>query len=86
MKILVVDDDPQILDAVTVGLQLQWQDATVLSASDGEQGCGGQDAYQDRLLALIFGKAGGGEADNDRVIAGKHQIDHHDLEKSCEGL
>ncbi|HEY7062057.1 MAG TPA: response regulator transcription factor [Chloroflexota bacterium] len=38
MKILVVDDDPQILDAVTVGLQLQWQDATVLSASDGEQG------------------------------------------------
>ena len=38
MKILVVDDDPQILDAVTVGLQLQWQDATVLAASDGEQG------------------------------------------------
>src|SRR5438067_1442323 len=38
MKILVVDDDPQILDAVTVGIQLQWHDATVLSASDGEQG------------------------------------------------
>jgi two-component system, OmpR family, KDP operon response regulator KdpE len=38
VKILVVDDDPQILDAVTVGLQLQWQDATVLAASDGEQG------------------------------------------------
>ncbi len=38
MKILVVDDDPQILDAVTVGIQLQWQDATVLAASDGEQG------------------------------------------------
>jgi two-component system KDP operon response regulator KdpE len=38
MKILVVDDDPQILDAVTVGLQLQWQDAEVLSATDGEQG------------------------------------------------
>jgi DNA-binding response OmpR family regulator len=38
MKILVVDDDPQILDALTVGMQLQWQDAEVLSASDGEQG------------------------------------------------
>ncbi len=38
MKILVVDDDPQILDAVTVGLQLQWQDATVLAATDGEHG------------------------------------------------
>jgi DNA-binding response OmpR family regulator len=38
MKILVVDDDPQILDALMVGLQLQWQDAEVFSASDGEKG------------------------------------------------
>jgi DNA-binding response OmpR family regulator len=33
-----VDDDPQILDAVTVGLQLQWQDSTVIPARDGEAG------------------------------------------------
>jgi DNA-binding response OmpR family regulator len=38
MKILVVDDDPHILDALTVGLQLQWQDATVLPAQNGEAG------------------------------------------------
>jgi DNA-binding response OmpR family regulator len=38
MKILVVDDDPQILDALTVGIQLQWQDSQVIPASDGEQG------------------------------------------------
>lgn len=38
MKILVVDDDPQILDAVTIGFQLQWQDATVIPATDGETG------------------------------------------------
>ncbi|HLI25916.1 MAG TPA: response regulator transcription factor [Chloroflexota bacterium] len=38
MKILVVDDDPHILDAVTVGFQLQWQDCEVLAATDGEQG------------------------------------------------
>ncbi|MCC7106467.1 MAG: response regulator transcription factor [Chloroflexi bacterium] len=38
MKILVVDDDRQILDALTVGFQLQWQDAAVHSASDGESG------------------------------------------------
>jgi DNA-binding response OmpR family regulator len=38
MKILVVDDDPEILDALTVGMQLQWQEAEVLSARDGEQG------------------------------------------------
>src|SRR5438067_910695 len=38
MKILVVDDDPQILDAVSIGFQLQWQDCTVIPASDGEAG------------------------------------------------
>lgn len=38
MKILIVDDDPQIRDALTVGFQLQWQDATVVCASDGWAG------------------------------------------------
>jgi DNA-binding response OmpR family regulator len=38
MKILVVDDDQQILEAVTVGIQLQWQDSTVIGAGDGEAG------------------------------------------------
>src|SRR6266571_2632654 len=38
MKILVVDDDQQILEAVMVGFQLQWQDSTVVAASDGEAG------------------------------------------------
>ncbi len=38
MKILVVDDDEQILDAVTVGFQLQWQDCAVVAATDGERG------------------------------------------------
>ncbi len=36
MKILIADDDPQILDALTVGFQLQWQEATVIPAADGE--------------------------------------------------
>jgi two-component system, OmpR family, KDP operon response regulator KdpE len=38
MKILVIDDDPRILEALDVGLQLQWQDANVLTAADGEAG------------------------------------------------
>ena len=38
MKILVVDDDPHILDALTVGLSLQWQDSEVVPASDGAAG------------------------------------------------
>ena len=38
MKILMVDDDQPILDALTLGLQLQWQVATVLVARDGAAG------------------------------------------------
>src|SRR5712691_1572385 len=38
MKVLVVDDDQRIRDALEIGLQLQWQDAKVLTAADGEAG------------------------------------------------
>jgi two-component system KDP operon response regulator KdpE len=38
MKILLVDDDPQILDALRVGFQLQWEDATVIAAANGDAG------------------------------------------------
>ena len=38
MKVLVVDDDPHILDALTVGLELQWPDCEVIAGRDGEEG------------------------------------------------
>jgi two-component system KDP operon response regulator KdpE len=38
MKVLVVDDDPHIREALEVGIQLQWEDAQVLTAADGESG------------------------------------------------
>ncbi len=38
MKFLVVDDDKAIVEAVTIGLQFQWQDADVHNAQDGEEG------------------------------------------------
>jgi DNA-binding response OmpR family regulator len=38
MIFLIVDDDKMIVEAVTIGLQFQWQDATVHHASDGEAG------------------------------------------------
>ena len=38
MKFLIVDDDKGIVEAVTIGLQFQWQDAQVFTAHDGEQG------------------------------------------------
>jgi DNA-binding response OmpR family regulator len=36
VKILVVDDDPNILHALTVGFRLQWPDSTVVPAADGD--------------------------------------------------
>jgi two-component system KDP operon response regulator KdpE len=38
MKLLVIDDDQRIREALEVGLQLQWQDARVLTAATGEAG------------------------------------------------
>jgi two-component system KDP operon response regulator KdpE len=38
MKILVVDDDKNIVEAITIGFQLQWQEVEVLTAPDGEKG------------------------------------------------
>jgi DNA-binding response OmpR family regulator len=38
MKILIVDDDRDLLEALTLGLQLQWQEIEVTTAQDGERG------------------------------------------------
>lgn len=38
MKILIIDDDPQMREAVTFTLQLHWQDAEITEAGDGEEG------------------------------------------------
>jgi two-component system, OmpR family, KDP operon response regulator KdpE len=35
---LVVDDDANIVEAVTLGFQLQWQECEVITASDGDKG------------------------------------------------
>jgi len=38
MKILQVDDDPYILDAVTVGFELQWPGCQIITSQTGDQG------------------------------------------------
>jgi DNA-binding response OmpR family regulator len=37
MKILVVDDAPDVIEAVTISFTLQWREVEVLGASDGEE-------------------------------------------------
>jgi two-component system, OmpR family, KDP operon response regulator KdpE len=38
MKVLLVDDDEEILDAVTVGFHFEWRDCTVVTAKNGQEG------------------------------------------------
>ncbi|MDD5289315.1 MAG: response regulator transcription factor [Dehalococcoidales bacterium] len=38
MKIVVVDDSPEIVEVVSICLQLRWSDAILLSASNGWKG------------------------------------------------
>ncbi|MDQ6674596.1 MAG: response regulator, partial [Chloroflexota bacterium] len=38
MKVLVIDDDARLRDALEIGIQLQWEDSQVLTAADGEVG------------------------------------------------
>jgi two-component system KDP operon response regulator KdpE len=38
MKVLVVDDDLQVADAVAVAVQFHWQDVTVVTAHSGDEG------------------------------------------------
>jgi len=51
MKILIIDDDPQILDALSAGFQLQWKDAEVFAAADGESGV---NLFYDRLPDVVL--------------------------------
>jgi DNA-binding response OmpR family regulator len=37
MKILIVDDDPDVVEAITLSFGLQWPEAGVVSAHDGRQ-------------------------------------------------
>jgi DNA-binding response OmpR family regulator len=58
VKILVVDDEQRLLDALTVGFQFQWQDATVLAAHDGEEGLRLFDAHDPDVVVLDVGLPG----------------------------
>ena len=44
------------------------------------------DPDQDSLPALTLGEPGGCKPDDDRIVAGEHQVNHDDLEKRCQVL
>ncbi len=38
MKVLVIDDSPEVIEAVTISFTLQWRETEVIGAADGETG------------------------------------------------
>ena len=53
---------------------------------DDAQHRGGDDADQDRLVALLLRQARRRQADHDGIVAGQHQVDHDHLEEGRQGL
>ncbi len=51
MKILVVDDDKNIVEAISIGFQLQWQDVEIITAADGEKGL---TAFYDHIPDVVL--------------------------------
>ena len=38
MKILVIDDDPEVIEVVSLALEMRWPDSVIVSALDGDTG------------------------------------------------
>jgi two-component system, OmpR family, KDP operon response regulator KdpE len=58
MKLLVVEDEQRLLDALTVGFQFQWSDATVLTAHDGEEALDQFYGHDPNVVVLDLGLPG----------------------------
>ena len=78
--------DPEQKDAAD---QDQAEDLQKLGGDAGKadaQHGGRDDADEDRLVALVLGKAGRSQANDDGVVARQHEIDHDDLAERPKGI
>ena len=55
MRLLLVDDDPDVVESVRLGLLLQWRDLDVLSAATGEEALALVEAERPDLVLLDVG-------------------------------
>jgi DNA-binding response OmpR family regulator len=58
MKLLVVDDSPEVIEAVSVSFSLQWRDTEVIGAEDGESGLLAIEREQPDLVLLDIAMPG----------------------------
>lgn len=52
MKVLIIDDEPDIREIVSIAFNLRWPDATVLTAGDGKQGLDTANAENPDIVIL----------------------------------
>ena len=55
MKVLVIDDDPDILEVVSLTFEMRWPDSTIVSALDGDTGIAMVDTENPALVILDIG-------------------------------
>jgi DNA-binding response OmpR family regulator len=55
MKVVVIDDSPEIIEVVTLCFQLRWGNTTVFPASDGNKGLGLIEKEKPELVILDIG-------------------------------
>ena len=58
VKILVIDDDPDVADIVSIIFELRWPDAVVMPAGDGETGVEMAKAESPDIVILDLGLPG----------------------------
>jgi DNA-binding response OmpR family regulator len=58
VKILIVDDDPNIREALTVGLSLRWKQTVVIGARDSDEGLQAFHKYDPDIVLLDVGMPG----------------------------
>ncbi len=55
MKLLVIDDDPDVIELVSLTFELRWPDAVVVSATDGDAGIQVAGAEEPNVIILDIG-------------------------------
>jgi two-component system, OmpR family, KDP operon response regulator KdpE len=58
MRILVVDDEPDVVESVRLGFMLQWRDVDVLGAGDGEAALDAVEGERPDIVLLDVGLPG----------------------------
>ena len=55
MKVLIVEDDPQIIEAVSLAFQIRWPEAELVSTQDGERGVDMVESERPDVVVLDLG-------------------------------